>query len=170
MHQTYMFYLCETILWKFAAHGSKLELKGEKNGLRKMSVFYFHMTVCPRNMHHYTQFGYKRLSSSEDIFWTKPDASNIYICSIYVRLYCGSLLLMEANWNLKWKNGLRKMSVFYFHMTVCPRNMHHYTQFGYKRLSSSEDIFWTKPDRQTEKHDDSSTPPNFAKRDIINGL
>ena len=62
------------------------------------------------------------------------------------------------------------MSVFYFHMTVCPRNMHHYTQFGYKRLSSSEDIFWTKPDRQTDKHDDSSTPPNFAKRDIINGL
>ena len=97
MHQTYMFYLCETILWKFAAHGSKMEHKGEKNGLRKTSVFYFHMTVLPRNMHHYTQFGYNRLSSSEDIFWTKPD-------------------------------------------------------------------------RQTDKHDDSSTPPNFAKSDIISGL
>ena len=99
-----MFYLCETVLWKFAAHGSKLELKGEKKWVKKdVCVFshYFHLTVCPRNMHHHTQFGYKRLSSSEDIFWTKPDRQT---------------------------------------------------------------------DRQTDGHGDSSTPPNFAKRDIISGL
>ena len=34
--------------------------------------------------------------------------------------------------------------------------MHHHTKFGYKRLSGSEDIFWTKPEhtkRQTGQTD-----------------
>ena len=34
--------------------------------------------------------------------------------------------------------------------------MHHHTKFGYKRLSGSEDIFWTKPEhtkRQTGQMD-----------------
>ena len=33
----------------------------------------FHTTLCPMVMHWHTKFGYKRFSSSEDMFWTKSD-------------------------------------------------------------------------------------------------
>jgi len=36
--------------------------------------------------------------------------------------------------------------------------MHHHTKFGYKRLSSSHDIFWTKAEH-TEKQMDRVLPP-----------
>ena len=41
--------------------------------------------------------------------------------------------------------------------------MHHYTKFGDKTLSNSEDIFWTKPDtRMADEHGDSGTPPKLC--------
>ena len=47
-------------------------------------------------------------------------------------------------------------------MTLWPAMMHYHTKFGYKRLSSSEDILWTKSDtqtdQQTEGHGNSSIP------------
>ena len=47
----------------------------------------------------------------------------------------------------------------FFHMTLWVIVMHHHSKFGYKRLSTSEDIFWTKPDAWTDRHSDSSIPP-----------
>ena len=49
MHQTYMFSLCETILWKFAAHGSKLEHKGEKKWIKKdVCVLFSHDSLAQK--------------------------------------------------------------------------------------------------------------------------
>ena len=36
-------------------------------------LFFFCMTLWPMMTHHHTKFGYKRLSNSEDILWTKAD-------------------------------------------------------------------------------------------------
>ena len=44
----------------------------------------------------------------------------------------------------------------FFHMTLRVIVMHHPSKFGYKRLSTSEDIFWTKPNTWTDRHDDAS--------------
>ena len=37
------------------------------------------------------------------------------------------------------------------------RTMHHHKRFGCKRMNCSEDIFWTKPRRQTHKETDTRT-------------
>ena len=45
----------------------------------------------------------------------------------------------------------------FFCMTHQLRTMHCHIRFGYKRLSCSEDIFWTKPGRQLHKETDTRT-------------
>ena len=46
----------------------------------------------------------------------------------------------------------------HFCMALQLMMMHHHTKFGYKRLSSSHDIFWTKAEH-TEKQMDMVLPP-----------
>ena len=53
---------------------------------------------------------------------------------------------------------------YFFCTTLHLTTMHHHTKFGYKKLSSSERIFWTKPRhtaRWTDRHCNSSTPSHF---------
>ena len=40
----------------------------------KTATQLFHTTLCPVLTHHQTKLSYKKLSGSEDIFWTKQDA------------------------------------------------------------------------------------------------
>ena len=81
----------------------------------------FHKTSQPMMMYHQTKFRCKRISSSEDLL-----SSHILITWSFTV----TLTLKTA----KKKNFLE---------TIWLIMMHHHTKFGSKRLSNSEDIFYT---------------------------
>ena len=116
----------------------------------------FCTTLPPTKMHYNAKFAHKRLSSSKDTIQTN---TLLLLCSLCPWLWTQHSSIFTGHWLMSCENAGMLYSQNWVWWCII-----HQTQFCYKRLSSSEDILWTKPERWTDRQGASSVHPILCYR------